>query len=133
MMLTEEKTDLRRRMQGVRRAAGETPGLGARLAARAAEILPDLAQGRVLAGYMPMRGEADPLPAMAAHRGTVCVPVIVARGAPLHFRAWTPDAAMVAGTASSRSHGGNLPPQALKSQSVTATSPVSRCLTKIGP
>jgi 5-formyltetrahydrofolate cyclo-ligase len=97
MMLTEEKTALRRRMQGVRRAAGETPGLGARLAARAAEILPDLAQGRVLAGYMPMRGEADPLPAMAAHRGTVCVPVIEARGAPLRFRVWTPDAAMVAG------------------------------------
>lgn len=51
----------------------------------------------MLAGYMPMRGEADPLPAMAAHRGGVCVPVIVARGAPLAFRAWTPDAAMVAG------------------------------------
>ena len=38
-----------------------------------------------------------------------------------------------AGIALSRSHGGNFPPQALNSQSVTATSPVSRCFTKIGP
>lgn len=97
MTLTDEKSALRKRMQAIRRAAGETPDTGARLAAQAAAIMPGLARGRMLAGYMPMRGEADPLPAMAAHRGGVCVPVIVARGAPLAFRAWTPDAAMVAG------------------------------------
>jgi 5-formyltetrahydrofolate cyclo-ligase len=97
MTPTDEKSALRKRMQAVRRDAVAIPGLGGQLAARAAEILPDLARGRMLAGYMPMRGEADPLPAMAAHRGGVCVPVIVARGAPLAFRAWTPDAAMVAG------------------------------------
>ena len=50
-----------------------------------------------LAGYMPMRTEIDPLPAMAAHQGPVGVPVIIAKATPLQFRAWRPDAAMVAG------------------------------------
>ncbi|MFD1911754.1 5-formyltetrahydrofolate cyclo-ligase [Halodurantibacterium flavum] len=54
--------------------------------------------GKILAGYMPMRNEIDPLPAMAAHQGPVCVPVIVGRGQPLRFREWTPDARMVRGT-----------------------------------
>ena len=53
--------------------------------------------GKVLAGYMPMRSEIDPLPAMAAHHGPVCVPVILGKGQPLAFRAWTPDAARVPG------------------------------------
>ncbi len=37
-------------------------------------------QGKVLAGYMPMRTEIDPMPAMAAHQGAVCVPVIMGAG-----------------------------------------------------
>ena len=53
--------------------------------------------GASLAGYMPMRTEIDPLPAMAAHSGPVGVPVIIGAGQALRFRAWTPDAAMVAG------------------------------------
>lgn len=53
--------------------------------------------GKVLAGYMPMRTEIDPLPAMAAHQGPVCVPVILGKGRPLAFREWTPDARMVPG------------------------------------
>jgi len=54
-------------------------------------------RGQVLSGYMPMRSEIDPLPAMAAHDGPVCVPVIVAKAQPLRFRAWHPGATMVAG------------------------------------
>ena len=50
-----------------------------------------------LAGYMPMRTEIDPLPAMAGHRGPVGVPVIMARAAPLRFRVWRPDCVMIAG------------------------------------
>lgn len=53
--------------------------------------------GKVLAGYMPMRTEIDPLPAMAAHQGPVCVPVILGKGRPLAFCEWTPDARMVPG------------------------------------
>ena len=60
-----------------RRKAAFAAGQG-----QAAEILADYlaAQaGRVLSGYMPMRTEIDPLPAMAAHQGPVGVPVIVGK------------------------------------------------------
>jgi 5-formyltetrahydrofolate cyclo-ligase len=68
---------------------------------QAAEILADYlaAQtGKTLSGYMPMRTEIDPLPAMAAHQGPVGVPVIIGKGLPLRFREWTPGARMVEGT-----------------------------------
>lgn len=42
----------------------------------------------VLAGYWPMRDELDPRPAMAAHRGPICLPVTGRRGQPLIFRQW---------------------------------------------
>lgn len=67
---------------------------------QAAEILADVLaahSGKVLAGYMPMRTEIDPLPAMAAHQGVVGVPVIIGRGQALRFREWTPGCAMVLG------------------------------------
>jgi 5-formyltetrahydrofolate cyclo-ligase len=53
--------------------------------------------GRRLSGYMPMRTEIDCLPAMAAHRGAVGVPVITGKGQRLMFRAWSNEAEMVAG------------------------------------
>lgn len=67
---------------------------------QAAEILADFLaahRGRALAGYMPMRTEIDPLPAMAAHDGPVGVPVIMGAGQPLRFREWSPGVAMVPG------------------------------------
>lgn len=56
-------------------------------------------RGRPVAGYMPMRTEIDPLPAMAemAAFGPVGVPVIVAPATPLRFARWTPEAEMVDG------------------------------------
>ena len=67
---------------------------------QAAELLADVLaahSGKTLSGYMPMRTEINPLPAMAAHQGPVCVPVIMARAHPLRFREWTPGCAMVPG------------------------------------
>ena len=67
---------------------------------QAAELLADVLarhRGRALAGYMPMRTEIDPLPAMAAHDGPAGVPVIIGKGQPLRFREWTPGCEMVAG------------------------------------
>jgi 5-formyltetrahydrofolate cyclo-ligase len=60
---------------------------------QAAEILADVLaahRGKVLAGYMPMRTEIDPLAAMAAHQGPVGVPVILGPGQALKFREWSP-------------------------------------------
>lgn len=88
------------------KAAARTAAFARRKAAFAARRTDDAAAlaaelrahaGAVLAGYMPMRTEIDPLPAMAAHVGPVGVPVITGAGQALRFRAWTPDAAMVAG------------------------------------
>jgi len=56
-------------------------------------------QGGVLAGYVPIRTEVDPLPVMAQWCGTgcACVPVISGAGQPLEFREWTPEARMTDG------------------------------------
>lgn len=55
--------------------------------------------GRILAGYMPIRTEIDPVPvmaAMAAH-APVCVPFIDGPGQPLRFRTWRPGCLMTTG------------------------------------
>jgi 5-formyltetrahydrofolate cyclo-ligase len=56
-------------------------------------------RGVPLAGYMPMRTEINPLPAMeeAAAHGPVGVPVIIADGQPLQFRTWDPGSPMIKG------------------------------------
>ena len=56
-------------------------------------------RGAPLSGYLPIRTEIDPRPAMeaAAAHGPVGVPVIDGPGLPLRFRAWTPDATLVPG------------------------------------
>lgn len=50
-------------------------------------------RGVPLAGYMPIRTEIDPLPAMAeaAAYGPVGVPVIAGEAQPLDFSRWTPN------------------------------------------
>lgn len=56
-------------------------------------------RGVPLSGFMPIRTEIDPTPAMAeasAH-GPVGVPVILAEGEPLKFAHWTPETEMVPG------------------------------------
>lgn len=74
-------------------------------------------RGRPVAGYMPMRTEIDPLPAMASmsRRGPVGVPVVAGTGLPLLFHVWTPDAEMVDGPFGARvpALGREMTPEAL--------------------
>ncbi|MEW2913702.1 5-formyltetrahydrofolate cyclo-ligase [Leisingera sp. JC11] len=53
-------------------------------------------RGVPLSGYMPIRTEIDPLPAMAeaAAHGPVGVPVILGAGQPLKFSRWQPEGAL---------------------------------------
>ncbi|MEQ8901437.1 MAG: 5-formyltetrahydrofolate cyclo-ligase [Roseovarius sp.] len=53
-------------------------------------------RGVPLAGYMPIRSEIDPLPAMAeaAAHGPVAVPVIAGADLPLDFSLWEPGCAL---------------------------------------
>jgi 5-formyltetrahydrofolate cyclo-ligase len=79
-----------------RRAAAHASGAGN--AAHLAQVLAGH-RGAPLAGYMAMRTEIDPLPAMveAAAAGPVCVPVIIGAGKALKFRQWTPGCDMIQG------------------------------------
>ena len=82
-------------LKAVMRKAAFAAGQG-----QAAELLADVLsahQGKVLAGYMPMRTEIDPLAAMAAHQGPVGVPVILGPATPLRFREWGPGVVTVPG------------------------------------
>ncbi|TNF58830.1 MAG: 5-formyltetrahydrofolate cyclo-ligase, partial [Rhodobacteraceae bacterium] len=56
-------------------------------------------RGVPVSGYMPIRTEIDPLPAMeeAAAHGPVGIPVIEAAGLPLRFALWEPGCALVEG------------------------------------
>lgn len=71
--------------------------------------------GKVLSGYMPMRTEIDPLPAMAGFEGRVCVPVVPGKAVPLQFREWSPGCEMVDGPFGARVPAGGewLVPQVL--------------------
>ncbi len=79
-----------------RKAAHETAGPGR--AGRLSEVLAGY-RGVPLSGYMAIRTEIDPLPAMeeAAAHGPVAVPVIRAAGQPLVFSRWEPGVEMAQG------------------------------------
>ena len=68
-------------------------GAASRALIKALAAYPD----QPLAGYWPIRTEPDPRPAMSAHHGPLCLPVVVEPGQPLAFRRWHPGAAMEPG------------------------------------
>jgi 5-formyltetrahydrofolate cyclo-ligase len=55
--------------------------------------------GKIIAGYMPIKSELDPLPCMhtLSAQGPVAVPVVEAKATPLRFDTWTPDHEMIVG------------------------------------
>jgi 5-formyltetrahydrofolate cyclo-ligase len=91
--LTDTKAAARKAAFARRKAAHEAAnGVGSSLLSeRLAEF-----RGAPLAGYMPIRTEIDPLPAMAeaAADGPVGVPVIEGAARPLKFSRWRPGAAL---------------------------------------
>lgn len=66
-----------------------------------AHLIEHLGSGapRPLAGFLPIGSEIDPRPAMAhlAETREIGVPVVLGRGRPLAFRAWSPDCALIDG------------------------------------
>ena len=88
------------------KAAARTAAFARRKAARAAHTGTTAARRLLgylqaqppgpVSGYMPIRTEIDPLPAMRelAETRTIGVPVILGPGQPLAFHRWTPDAVM---------------------------------------
>ncbi|MDG1863463.1 MAG: 5-formyltetrahydrofolate cyclo-ligase [Yoonia sp.] len=93
--LTERKAEARAAAFARRKISHE---MGQGTAAHLSSVLAGY-RGVPLGGYMAMRTEIDPTPAMeeAAAHGVVGVPVIMGAGMPLRFRTWAPDAVMVKG------------------------------------
>ncbi len=93
MSLEERKKMARAEGFARRRQAFEQQAPGA--AGKLSELLAGY-RSVPLSGYMPIRTEIDPLPAMeeAAAHGAVGVPVIDAAGQPLRFARWEPGCAL---------------------------------------
>ncbi len=73
----------------------------------------DITPSTVVAGYMPMRNEADPLSlmrALAARGAQLALPAVIASDAPLVFRAWREGDALTAGPFGTR-HPAETAPQ----------------------
>ncbi|QFU07969.1 putative 5-formyltetrahydrofolate cyclo-ligase [Rhodobacteraceae bacterium THAF1] len=94
MSLAADKALARKAALARRKVAHAAAGPGC--ADRLIEVLQGH-RGRAVAGYAPIGTEIDPTPAMAAHDGPVCLPVIDGDGLPLRFRKWSPGCAMQAG------------------------------------
>ena len=88
--MEEIKAAARKAAFARRKAAHDAGGAGR--AGHLSEVLAGY-RGVPLAGYMAIRTEIDPLPAMAeaAAYGPVGVPVIQGAGLPLEFSRWEPD------------------------------------------
>lgn len=96
MSLAERKAEARNAAYA-RRKAAHAAHRGAASAALTAHLAG--VTGAVIAGYLPIRTEADPLPAMTALAAgnRITVPVIEGPGRPLVFREWRPGCALVEG------------------------------------
>lgn len=77
------KNELRKQALAARLRGGDDAALTRNLSL----VLADY-DGQVLSGYWPMRGEADPRPAMQMHGGPVCLPVVLGPARPLEFRSY---------------------------------------------
>lgn len=82
-MSAADKDRMRRAVLAARAQGGDGAALTRHLIAALAPY-----RGTVLAGYWPMRDEADPRPAMTAHDGPLCLPVVTGPARPLVFRAY---------------------------------------------
>lgn len=96
MTSLDEQKAAARKAAFARRKVAHQAGLGT--SAHLSEVLTGY-RGVPLAGYMPIRTEIDPLPAMeeAAAHGPVGVPVIMGEAQPLKFRQWEPGCELVSG------------------------------------
>ncbi|NCO22118.1 MAG: 5-formyltetrahydrofolate cyclo-ligase [Rhodobacterales bacterium] len=96
MTLTDRKTNARKAAMARRKIAFDTAPPDA-----AAHLIAVLAAhpGVPLSGFLPIRTEIDPIPAMAcaAAHAPVGVPVIEAPGQSLRFARWTPETPLVPG------------------------------------
>lgn len=94
-----EKNTLRARMKAVRGgiSVDEQQAAAAALAERGLSGIPGIAPGAIVSGFLAIDSEINPAPLMARLRRAghpLCLPVIIAKGQPLIFRAFSPGDAL---------------------------------------
>ncbi|RMF37931.1 MAG: 5-formyltetrahydrofolate cyclo-ligase [Alphaproteobacteria bacterium] len=99
--LKQAKIAARRQAREQRAAAhAQAMLLGRWATAHLVELFRLRPECEVIAGYLPIRSEIDPVPAMTRlHREgrRICAPVVGDRDAPLSFRLWQPGCRLVEG------------------------------------
>src|SRR3954464_7150392 len=97
---TDSKNELRAAALARRGAVSAAARTAAAQALGARRFPVDIAEGAIVSGYWPIRGEIDPVPlmrALASGGARLALPVVVGRDQPPIFRAWTPDAQLLRG------------------------------------
>ena len=100
MTATLSKADLRRAALDRREALSEEQRAAADEALAKRALPFEIAPGTVVSGYSPIRNEIDPTPLMRRLAGLgakLALPVVLARGKSLVFRAWSPDDRLMLG------------------------------------
>jgi 5-formyltetrahydrofolate cyclo-ligase len=97
----QSKSDLRTAALAAREAlsGGERAAAAHAIATRGLPL--EIAPGTIVSGYSPIRSEVDPAPlmrALAAQGAQLALPVVLARGKSLSFRAWSPNDRLVLGS-----------------------------------
>lgn len=97
--IVTEKKALRARMKAVRAGIpiAEQQSAAAAIAAHGLEGIPGITPGAIVSGFLSIESEINPGPLMAKLRREghpLCLPVIVAKGQPLIFRAFNPGDAL---------------------------------------
>jgi 5-formyltetrahydrofolate cyclo-ligase len=96
----QSKQQLRAVALAARDALGDDARMDAAQAIAARGLPFVLEAGAVVSGYAPIRSELDPTPLMLHLAGLgarLALPVVLARGHSLSFRAWSPDDRLVLG------------------------------------
>ncbi len=100
MTIAEDKKQLRREAENLRhRLAGSAPD-AAHAIAHNFSVAISLASNAIVAGYIPARGEADPLPLMEQLRtlgNPLALSRVVEKCQPLHFHLWRDNETTVKG------------------------------------
>ncbi len=100
MTATLSKADLRRAALDRREALSEEQRAAADEALAKRALPFEIAPGTVVSGYSPIRNEIDPTSLMRRLVGLgakLALPVVLARGKSLVFRAWSPDDRLMLG------------------------------------
>lgn len=95
----QRKAALRQQMLARRREHRPPPDWTGRIAAAGAPLLDHRSEGGVIAGYIPIQGEADPMPLMrlATDKGwRLALPRMESAGV-MHFHRWQPGEVLVTG------------------------------------